>query len=136
MKPLANQPTTVRVSLEGKLTKKGSTRRVRAAASQPATMSVKSTARPTRSRSRSDARRAGIALLDLVPQVVPDPLVEARELVAEPDLDHVARARDRDRISGLDPPRPRGEHDDLVGERDGRLEVVGDEEHGVARFRP
>src|SRR3989441_11903780 len=136
MKPPANQPATVAASFDGRLTKYGSMRPARAPASQPSTMAARSRTRPTASRSRSDPRRARIALLDFIAQVLPDLLVEPRELLAESDLDHVARARQRDRIAGLHPARARRQHDHLVAQRDGLLEVVGDEEHRVACLRP
>src|SRR2546422_9748987 len=136
MKPPANQPATVAASFDGRLTKYGSMRPARAPASQPRTMAARSRTRPTASRTASDPRRARIALLDFIAEVLPDLLVEPRELLAEANLDHVARPRQRDRIAGLDPTRARGEHDHLVGERDRFLEIVGDEEHRVARVRP
>src|SRR5215813_6448238 len=110
MKPLANQPATVAASFDGKLTKYGSMSRVRAAASQPARMAANSTARAAWRRRRSDLRCARVALLDFIPEVLPDLFVEPRELLAEADLDHVARPRQRDRVARLDPSRPRGEH--------------------------
>src|SRR5713226_8062355 len=136
MKPLANQPAIVRASFDGRLTKKGSTRRVRAASSQPTTIAVKSTTRAAMSRARSAPGRLRVALLDFIPKVLPYLLVEPGELLTEPDLDDVARADEGDRVGGLDPARARREDDDLVGERDGLLEVVSDEEHGIARVRP
>src|SRR5712691_12792127 len=136
MKPVPNHPAIVRASFDGRLTKYGSTTRVRAASSQPATIAAKSTTRAAMSRARSAAGRLRVALLDFIPKVLPDLLVEPGELLTEPDLDDVARADEGDRISGLDPARGRRQHDDLVGERDGLLEVVRDEEHGVARVRP
>src|SRR3977135_4394046 len=96
--------------------------RARAAASQPAMMAAKSTVRAAYRRSRSDLRRARVALLDFISQVLPDLLVEPGELLPEADLHDVPGPRDGDRVAGLDPSRSRGEHDHLVGERDGLLE--------------
>src|SRR6266511_1072209 len=110
--------------------------RARAAASQPAMIAANSTARAAYRRSRSDLRRARVALLDFIPEVLPDLLVQPRELLPEADLHDVPRPRDGDRVAGLDPPGPRGEHDHLVGKRDGFLEVVGDEEHRIPRLGP
>src|SRR2546426_269920 len=107
MKPPANQPATVAASFDGRLTKYGSMRPARAPASQPRTMAARSRTRPTASRTASDPRRARIALLDFIAEVLPDLLVEPRELLAEANLDHVARPRQRDRIAGLDPTRRR-----------------------------
>src|SRR2546427_5311999 len=80
-------------------------RRARAPASQPSTMAARSRTRPPASRTASDPRRARIALLDFIAEVLPDLLVEPREFLAEANLDHVARPRQRDRIAGLDPTR-------------------------------
>src|SRR5882672_11184099 len=109
--------------------------RVRAPTSQPPRRTTSRTRRPPKRRARSELRRARVALLDFIPEVLPDLLVEACELFPEADLDDVARPRDGDGIARLDPPRARREHDHLVGEGDRLLEVVGDEEHGVARLR-
>src|SRR5712691_4176537 len=136
MKPVPNHPAIVRASFDGRLTKYGSTTRVRAASSQPATIAAKSTTRAAMSLARSAPGRLRVALLDFIPEVLPDLLVEPGELLAEPDLDDVARAGEGDRVGGLDAARARREDDDFVGERDGLLEIVGDEEHGVARVRP
>src|SRR5215470_2927211 len=101
----------------------------RAPVSQAATIAARSRRRPSARRNRSDARRARVTLLDLIPQVFPDLFVESRELLAEADLDDVARSRQRDRIAGLDPAGPGGEHDHLVREGDRLLEIVRDEQH-------
>src|SRR3989338_6044081 len=134
MNPLANQPAIVRASLLGRLTKKGSIRPVRAPASQTARSPARRATRAAASRATSDPRRARIALLDFIPEVLADLLVEPRETLAAPDLDDVARPGERDRVARLDPARARREDDHLVGERDRLFEVVGDEEHGVARL--
>src|SRR5713101_391368 len=136
MKPLAIQPPMVRAISEGRLTKYGSMTRVRAPTSQPARRTTSSPRRLPRRRARSEPSRARVALPDFISKVLPDLLVEPSELLPEADLDDIARPRDGDGIAGLDPSRAGREHDHLVGERDGLLEVVGDEEHGVARLRP
>src|SRR5258708_14788749 len=117
MKPPANHPPTVCASFEGRLTKQGSIMRARAPISQPATITARRTTRPTASRSRSDPRRARIALLDFIAEVLPDLLVEPCELLPESVLDHVARAVQRDRIAGLHPARTRRQHHPLAAAR-------------------
>src|SRR3989442_1756895 len=67
---------------------------------------------------REAALRALIAQQDFVSKVVPDLLVDARELGLEPDLRDVARPRKAHRVDALHGARPGGEHDDAVGERD------------------
>src|SRR5262245_57169669 len=136
MKPPANQPPTVSASFVGRLTKYGSITPIRVPASQAAAMAASTAIRPAVSRSRSATGRPGIALLDFVAQIFPDLLVESGELRVEPDLDDVARARQRDRIAGLDSAGAGGEHDHLVGERDRFFEIVRDEQHRVARVGP
>src|SRR5919202_3831167 len=108
----------------------------RAPTSQPMTIAASSSTRPSVRRSRSAAGRLRIARLDFIAQVLPDLLVEPRELLAKPDLDHVARPRERDWIARLDAPGTGRQHDHLVGDRDGLLEIVRNEEHRVARVRP
>src|SRR5437762_11048672 len=130
MKPPANQPAIVWASRDGRLTKYGSITPARAPSSHATTIAASSSARPTVRRRRSEARRACVARLDFIAQVLPDLLVEPRELLAKPDLDHVARPRQRDRIARLDATRACRQHDHLIGERDGLLEIVRDEQHG------
>src|SRR6266852_1159505 len=110
--------------------------RVRAPTSQPARRTTSRARRLPRRRARSELSRARVALLDFITEVIPDLLVEPGELFPEADLDDIARPRDGDGIAGLDPSRAGREHDHLVGKRDGLLEVMGDEEHRVARLRP
>src|SRR5262249_18838260 len=136
MNPPANQPPTVSASFVGRLTKYGSITPSRVPASQAAAIAASTAIRPAVSRSRSATGRAGIALVHFVSQMFPDLLVEPGELRVEPDLDHVARAWQRDRIAGLDAAGPGGEHDHLVRERDRLFEVVRDEQHRVARVGP
>src|SRR5437773_4766160 len=85
---------------------------------------------------REDALRALIAHEHLVSEVVPDLLVDPRELRLEPDFGDVPRPRQIDAIDALHGPRPRGDDDDAVGERDRLLEIVGHEDHRRARRRP
>src|SRR6267378_2202204 len=134
--PPAIPTARVAASFDGRLTKYGSMTPARAPASQPSTIAPRSRTRPTASRNPSDPRRARIALLDFIAEVLPDLLVEPRELLAEADLDHVARPRQRDRVAGLHAARTGRQHDHLVGERDRFFQIVGDEEHRVARLRP
>src|ERR1700730_15672648 len=47
-----------------------------------------------------------------------------------------ARARDVDVEDGLDAPGPRAHHDDAVGEEDGLVDLVGNEEHRLAGLVP
>src|SRR5438552_11416811 len=85
---------------------------------------------------RDAALRALIAHEHLVSQVVPDLLVDPRELRLESDLGDIARARQIDAVDALHGPRARGDDDDAVGERDRLLEIVGHEDHRRARRRP
>src|SRR5437899_2139442 len=68
--------------------------RVRAPTSQPPRRTMSRTKRPPRRRARSEPCRTRVALLDFIPEVLPDLLVEARELLTEADLDDVARPRE------------------------------------------
>src|SRR2546429_2104150 len=77
---------------------------------------------------RDAALRALIAHEHLVSQVVPDLLVDPRELRLESDLGDVPRPRQIDAIDALHGPRPRSDDDDAVGERDRLLEIVGHED--------
>src|SRR5205814_6451387 len=54
----------------------------------------------------------------------------------EADLRDVPRPWQVDGVARLDRARARGHDDDLVGQRDGLLEIVGDEEDGLARGTP
>src|SRR5437016_6866592 len=85
---------------------------------------------------RDDALRALIAHEHLVSEVVPDLLIDPRELRLEADLGDIARARQIDAVDALHGPRARGDDDDAVGERDRLLEIVGHEDHRRARHRP
>src|ERR1700716_772296 len=78
---------------------------------------------------RDAALRALIAHEHLVPQVVPDLLIDPRELRQEADLGNVARPWQIDAIDTFDRPRAGGDDDDAVRERDRLLEVVRDEHH-------
>src|SRR5438552_11085065 len=85
---------------------------------------------------RDDALRALIAHEHLVSEVVPDLLIDPRELRLESDLGDVPRPRQIDAIDALHGPRPRSDDDDAVDERDRLLEIVGHEDHRRARRRP
>src|SRR5262249_53421945 len=128
---------------EGMPKKKGSTMLSRAISSQlpsqtaaartrsPWTMNCRRLLCRRRSKARSASSRAGlapcaastlltlIAHLDLVPQVVPDLLVDPLELRLEPDLGDVAGPRQGDRVAAFDRARAGGEDVDPVGQRDG-----------------
>src|SRR5438552_18970948 len=56
---------------------------------------------------RDDALSALIAHQHLIPNVVPDLLIDPRELLLETDLGDVARARQIDAVDALHRPRPR-----------------------------
>src|SRR5438477_1239918 len=81
---------------------------------------------------RDDALSALIAHQHLIPKVVPDLLIDPRELRLETDLGDVARARQIDAVDALHRPRPRRDHDDTIGERDRLLKVMGDEDNRSA----
>src|SRR5436309_3206986 len=140
--------------------KKGSMTLVRAPSSQPPTrtrasstrrtwtwrlrrrrrMSAASTADST-ARTASAGRSAGklralIADQHLLPEVVPDLLVDPHEAGVETDLGDVAGTGQVDRVGPLDGSGTGGQHDHLVGQRDRLLEVVGDEDDRGAGFRP
>src|SRR5438552_18645903 len=94
--------------------------RVRAPTSQPPRRTTSRTRRPPRRRARSEPCRARVALLDFIPEVLPDLLVEARELLPEADRDDVAWPRDGGGRARLDRPRARRGHDQPVGGGDRR----------------
>src|SRR2546423_1414601 len=77
---------------------------------------------------RDAALRALIAHEDLVSEVVPDLLIDPRELGLEADLGDVAGPRQVDAVDALHGSRSRGDDDDPVGERDRLLEIVRDED--------
>src|SRR5438552_4383620 len=85
---------------------------------------------------REDALRALIAHEHLVSEVVPDLLVDPRELRLEPDFGDVPRPRQIDAIHALHGARSGGDDDNAVGERDRLLEVVRHEDHRCAGSRP
>src|SRR6266478_3004647 len=89
------------------------------------------------------SRRAGLSGLpsivlpfDLVTQIGPDLAVEVHEFGVEANLGDVAGARQVDVVDALEPRRPGGEHNHLVGERDRLFEIVSDEEDGLPGFLP
>src|SRR2546427_8603855 len=67
---------------------------------------------------RDAALRALIAHEHLVSEVVPDLLIDPRELWLETDLGDVARPGQVDAVDALHRPRSRGDDHDTVGERD------------------
>src|SRR5438552_11633853 len=81
---------------------------------------------------RDDALRALIAHEHLVSEVVPDLLIDPRELRLETDLGDVARARQIDAVDALHRRRPGRDDDDTIGERDRLLKVMGDEDNRSA----
>src|SRR5438132_13322153 len=85
---------------------------------------------------RDDALRALIAHEHLVSEVVPDLLIDPRELRLESDLGDVPRPRQIDAIDALDGPGTRRDDDHAIGERDRLLEIVRHEHHRRARCRP
>src|SRR5256885_16190239 len=85
---------------------------------------------------RDAALRALIAHEDLVSEVVPDLLIDPRELRLEADLGDVARSWKIDAVDALHRPRPRRDDDDAIGEGDGLLEIVRDEHDRSARRGP
>src|ERR671934_1718102 len=111
MKPPANHPAIVWARRDGRLTKYGSITPARAPISHATTIAASSSARPSVRRSRSAARRVRVTRLDFIAQVLPDLLVEPRELLAKPDLDHVARPRQRNGIARLDAAGAGRQHD-------------------------
>src|SRR2546423_9923888 len=90
---------------------------------------------PTRAL-RDAALRALIAHEDLVSEVVPDLLIDPRELRLEADLGDVPRSWKIDAVDAFHGPGPGRDDDDAVRERDGLLEIVRHEDHGGARRGP
>src|SRR5256885_15337848 len=84
---------------------------------------------------RDAALRALIAHQDLVSEIVPDLLIDPRELRLKADLGDVARPWQIDAIDALHGPRARGDDDDAVREGDRLLQVVRDEHDRCARRR-
>src|SRR5437762_1559467 len=94
--------------------------RARARAAAPAVSA-------TAERSGLDAALSAlIAHQHLIAKVVPDLLVDARELRLEPDLGDVARPREVHAVDALHRSGSSGEDDDEVSQRDRLLEVVRD----------
>src|SRR2546425_5973507 len=85
---------------------------------------------------RDAALRALITYEHLVSQVVPDLLIDPRELGLEADLGDVTRPREVDAVDTLHRPGSRSDDDDPVGERDRLLEVVSYEDDRRASRRP
>src|ERR1700687_5859710 len=81
------------------------------------------------SSSRAAALLPLIAHQDLILQVVPDLAVDLAELRLHANLGHVARPRQRHRIVRLHGPWSGADDEDAIGQRDGLLEVVGDEDN-------
>src|SRR3989441_4648628 len=85
---------------------------------------------------RDAALRALIAQQHLIPQVVPDLLIDASELRLEPDLSDVARPRQIHGIDALYRAWSGGDDEDLIRKGDRFLEVVRDEYHRSAGRGP
>src|SRR3984893_17544107 len=102
MKPLAIQPPVVPAISASKLAEKGSITRGLAPRYPPPSRATSPPRRAPRRRARSELGRPRVALLDFITEVMPDLLVEPRELLPEADLDDVAGPRDGDGIAGLD----------------------------------
>src|ERR1700694_1073491 len=77
-----------------------------------------------------------IAHQDLIPEVVPDLLVDLAKARLEANLSDVARTWQVDLVVALDRPGPGGNDEHAVAERDGLLEVVGNEHDGRRAGRP
>src|ERR1700674_3793403 len=77
-----------------------------------------------------------IAHEDLVPEVVPDLLVDLAKARLESNFRYVARTGKVDLVVALDSPRPRGDDEHAVAQRDRLFEVVGDEHHRRRARRP
>src|SRR5438552_10551247 len=104
--------------------------RARARAAAPAVSA-------TAERSGLDAALSAlIAHQHLIAKVVPDLLVDARELRLEPDLGDVARPREVHAVDALHRSGSSGEDDDAVSQRDRLLEVVRNEHDRRAIRRP
>src|SRR5947207_1124179 len=71
-----------------------------------------------------------IANHHLVAKIFPDFLIQLDEPWLEADFLHLAWAWQVNAIDALDGARPCGEHAHPVGQGDGLLQVVGDEDHG------
>src|SRR5260221_5986589 len=71
-----------------------------------------------------------IANHHLVAKIFPDVVIQLDETRLEADFRHFARTRQVDSIDALDGARPRREDAHPVGQGDGLLQVVGDEDDG------
>src|SRR5260221_2560979 len=71
-----------------------------------------------------------IANHHLLAKIFPDLLVQLHEPRIEADLLHLARTRQVNRIDALEDAWPRRQNTYPVGQGDGLLQVVGDEDHG------
>src|SRR5438105_6090085 len=112
------------------LTRRRRLARARARAAAPAVSA-------TAGRSGLDAALSAlIAHQHLIAKVVPDLLVDARELRLEPDLGDVARPREVHAVDAFHRSRSSGEDDDAVSQRDRLLEVVRDGHDRRAIRRP
>src|SRR5712692_116355 len=66
----------------------------------------------------------------LVAKIFPDFVIQLDETRLEADFLHFARTRQVDSVDALDGARPGGEDAHAVGQGDGLLQVVGDEDYG------
>src|SRR6266852_4102936 len=90
----------------------------------------------TRTLSRAAALLTFIAHRHLVPQVVPDLLVDLHEAGLETDLGHVARTLQIDFVVALDRARPSSDDEYPVAQGDRLFEVVGHKHDGRRAGRP
>src|SRR5689334_2494086 len=78
----------------------------------------------------------GVATCHFLPERIPDFLVHAPEAIIEADLIDVARPSKVDRELAFHHAGVCGHHHHPIGERDGLLQIVGDEQHGLAVLLP
>src|ERR1700687_87578 len=99
--------------------------RLRLAARSTTGHPARSTGAPMRRLSRAAALLTFIAHQDLVPEVVPDLLVDLAEARFKADLGHVSRAGKVDLVVALHSARTSGDDKYAIAERDRLFEVVG-----------
>src|SRR5262249_16311085 len=77
-----------------------------------------------------------VVLQHLLAHVEPDTISQVRELRGRHDVLPMAGPVEVDVDDALDPPWPRGHHHDLLGQEDGFLDRMGDEQHGRLLLAP